>query len=166
MSSIHVHSERSARTGIAIVWPAWFPGSTDPELHATALFLGNTDTVDFTRYEVEETLGRYLWPAWTKVTGTERFGTHKDIPVLTLEHTNLLHITRHDILTRLARRGIHASTTFDFNPHVTISKEVQDYDLQQRYWPDEVHLESPALWWGDDRVLHTNHDMRKLSAVV
>ena len=63
MSSLQVHSERSARTGIAIVWPANFPGSTDPELHATALFLGNTETVDFTKEKVEEALGPYLEPS-------------------------------------------------------------------------------------------------------
>ena len=159
MSSIHVHSERSARTGICIVWPAWFPGSTDKESHATALFLGNTDTVDFTKEEVEETLGRYLWPAWTETKGFDSFGLNKDIPVLLLEHTNLLTITRNDILERLERRGINASTTFDFTPHVTIAKEtVQDY------YPSQIHLESPALWWGDERVLHTEHAKQKAAA--
>jgi 2'-5' RNA ligase len=165
MSSIHVHSERSARTGIAIVWPAWFEGSTDPELHATALFLGSTETVDFTKEDVEAVVKPYLWPAWTKVTGLEMFGQQDDIPVLTLENTRLLTITRMDINERLKRRGIKASTTFDFNPHVTISKEAEHVQ-SELFWPKQIHLESPVLWWGSDRAVHTNHDMRKLRAVV
>ena len=167
MSNIHVHSERSARTGICIVWPAWFPGSTDPELHATALFLGTTDTVDYTMRDLSEAIpDRYLWPAWTNVTGTDQFGTHKDIPVLLLEHTNLLTITRNDILERLERRGINASTTFEFTPHVTIAKEAEHVQDSMAFAPSHIHLESPVLWWGEERVLHTNHDTRKLQAVV
>lgn len=165
MSSIHVHSERSARTGIAIVWPAWFQGSTDPELHATALFLGNTDTVDFTKADVEEALGHYLWPAWVDVTGTASFGQHDDIPVLLLERRNTMLLTREAIKRRLEKRGIHASTTYAFNPHVTIAKEAEHVqgDL---FRPKEVHLEAPVLWWGDQRAIHTNHDMQKNRAVV
>jgi len=160
MSSIHVHSERSARTGIAIVWPCWFPGSVDPELHATALFLGNTDTVDFTKEEVEEALGRYLWPAWTQSKGFSLFGANHDIPVLVLEHTNLLTITRDDIKRRLFNRGIRANDQFDFIPHVTVAKEIAG----GAYRPSEVHLESPVLWWGDERVLHTEHAKQKAKA--
>lgn len=165
MSSIHVHSERSARTGIAIVWPAWFPGSTDPELHATALFLGSTETVDFTKADVEAALGRYIWPAWTKVTGTAMFGQHQDIPVLTLERTKLLVVTRMDINERLKRRGIHASTTFAFNPHVTIAKEAEHVQEAALFAPAHVHLEAPVLWWGDSRAIHTAHQQKNRAVV-
>ena len=58
-------------TGIAIVWPAWFLGSTDSELHATALFLGNTDTTTFNRKDIEEVLRwEGLDPGACRVTGT------------------------------------------------------------------------------------------------
>lgn len=164
MSSIHVHSERSARTGIAIVWPAWFPGSTDSELHATALFLGNTDTVDFTKADVEEALGRYLWPAWVGVTGTDLFGMNKDIPVLLLERRNTMLLAREAIKRKLEKHGIHASTTFAFNPHVTISKEAEHVQEAATFAPVLVHLEAPVLWWGDERAIHTNHAMQKLGA--
>lgn len=165
MSSIHVHSERSARTGIAIVWPAWFQGSTDPELHVTALFLGTTDTVDYTREDAEAALGRYLWPAWIKTTGLAMFGRNGDIPVLKLERTKLLAVTRMDINERLKRRGITASSEFAFNPHVTVAKEAQHVQ-SELFWANEIHLEAPVLWWGDSRQVHTNHDMQKLRAVV
>jgi 2'-5' RNA ligase len=155
MSSIHVHSERSARTGIAIVWPANFPGSTDPELHATALFLGSTESVDYTKEDVQAALHHYLWPAWTRVTGLSMFGRNNDIPVLTLERTNLLVITRLAIKRQLEKRGIQASNEFAFNPHVTIAKE--SFDPAPREGVQQIHLESPVLWWGESRVGHPAH---------
>lgn len=164
MSSIHVHSERSARTGIAIVWPAWFPGSTDKESHCTALFLGSTESVDFKRYEVEEAIGRYLWPAWTKTKGFEMFGYNKDIPVVTLERTNLLFIERQDMKERLERVGIHADNQFAFNPHVTIAKEAEHIQDSELFLPTQIHLEAPVLWWGDDRTLHTEHAKQQKAA--
>lgn len=161
MSSLQVHSERSARTGIAIVWPAHFPGSIDPELHATALFLGNTETADFTKEEVEDALKHYLWPGWVKVTGFKWFGRSNDVPVFTLERNNLLTITRQDIKSRLEAKGIHASTEFAFNPHVTIAKEK---NYLGRVLEPGIHLESPVLWWGDYRPLHTNHTQQEVTA--
>lgn len=156
MSSIHVHSERSARTGIAIVWPANFPGSTDPELHATALFLGNTDSVDYTKEDVLKVLGTPS-PGYTDVTGFSMFGRNKDVPVLTLDHTDTLVISREVLQRRLERNGITASTEFGFNPHVTISKEAEHIQDSKLFRPREIHLESPVLWWGDERTGHTEH---------
>lgn len=162
MSSLQVHSERSARTGIAIVWPAHFPGSIDTELHATALFLGNTETANFTKEEVEDALKHYLWPGWVKVTGHKWFGHNNDVSVLTLERNNLLTITRQDIKSRLEAKGIHANTEFAFNPHVTIAKEgVLGSDWP---FPLDIHLESPVVWWGDSRPLHTNHTPQEVAA--
>ena len=157
MSSIHVHSQRETRTGICIVWPAWFPGSTDPELHATALFLGHTDTVDYSKEDVERHMGTpYLWPSWVYVTGQDWFGRNKDVPVLTLERRNLMLLTRDSLKRHLERVGILANTDFAFNPHVTVAKELDDLVR-----PDFIHLESPVLWWGADRPLHSAHADRK-----
>lgn len=146
-----------SHTGIAIVWPCWFPGSTDKELHATALFLGSTESVTFTREDVEGAIGRYLWPAWTKTKGFEMFGFNKDIPVVKLERTNLLFIERQDIKTRLERVGIQASNQFAFNPHVTIAKEAEHIQDSELFLPTQIHLEAPVIWWGADRELHTEH---------
>jgi 2'-5' RNA ligase len=154
-----------SHTGICIVWPCWFEGSTDPESHVTALFLGTTDTVDYSKEDVERVLGSYLWPAWVKVTGTDLFGRNKDVPVLKLEHSTLLDRSRIDILTRLNRVGIHASTEFGFNPHVTIAKEAEHIQAEL-FRPREVHLEAPALWWGSTRTLHTVHTMYTLKQVA
>lgn len=170
MSSLQVHSERSfreqmakkAHTGIAIVWPAHFPGSVDPELHATALFLGNTETANFTKEDVEDALKHYLWPGWVKVTGHKWFGHNNDVRVLALERNNLLTITRQDIKSRLEAKCIHANTEFAFNPHVTISKEVGIGSIYP--FPLDINLESPVVWWGDSRPLHTNHTPQEVAA--
>lgn len=162
MSSIHTHSERSARTGICIVWPAWFPGSIDRELHATALFLGTTDTVGYQKEDVLAAMSdQYLWPGWVKTTGFKYFGRENDVPVFTLERTNLLTITRQHLKTNLERRGIFSSTLFPFNPHVTIAKEK---NYLGRVIEPGIHLESPVLWWGDDRTLHSGYTNRQEAA--
>lgn len=161
MSNIHVHSERtlerpepqhSKHTGIAIVWPAWFLGSTDPQLHCTALFLGNTETTPFRRSTIENVL---RWkgndPGPCHVTGPALFGKEQNIPVLTIENPNLQQELDW-LVRRLAAYEVISPSEFGFNPHVTIAKEEA-----KPYFPRFIQLEAPVLWWGDDRPLHTKH---------
>lgn len=139
-------------TGIAIVWPAWFLGSTDPQLHCTALFLGDTETTTFKRSDIERVL---RWqgndPGPCRVTGLDLFGRDKNVPVLTIEHP-ALQVEQAWLARELDVYGIVSPSEFGFNPHVTIAKEVA-----KPYWPHFIQLEAPVLWWGDDRPIHTKH---------
>lgn len=149
----------SEHTGIAIVWPAWFLGSTDPELHCTALFLGNTETTTFSRADIEAVL---RWegadPGATKVTGLALFGKDNNIPVLTID-SDVLRIEQAWLTRELDMYGITSPSEFPFNPHVTIAKE----DAKP-YFPHYVQLESPVLWWGDSRPLHSKHTKAMVAA--
>lgn len=143
-------------SSICIVWPAWFPGSTDPELHVTALFLGRTDTATFSRGEVEDSLVNWH-PGWQDVTGIEMFGRSKDIPVLTLAHNPKLSTAWARMAYKLSLRDIEADDSFPFKPHVTIAKEAEHIQDSYIFRPSLVELERPVLWWGDDRPVHTKH---------
>lgn len=139
-------------TGIAIVWPAWFLGSTDPQLHCTALFLGDTETTKFDRRDIESVL---RWqgndPGACRVTGSALFGKDGRIPVLTIESPALT-IEQEWLTRELEMYGVVSPSEFGFNPHVTIAKEEA-----KPYLPKFIQLESPVLWWGDDRPVHTKH---------
>jgi len=146
-------------TGIAIVFPAWFLGSTDLELHATALFLGNTDTTTFNRKDIEEVLRwEGLDPGAVRVTGSALFGKEGRTPVLTLE-SDVLRVEQEWIERELEMYGITSPSTFGFNPHVTIAKE-----LARPYLPKYIQLESPVLWWGSERQYHSKHMKAQVSA--
>lgn len=142
-------------TGIAIVWPAWFLGSTDSTLHCTALFLGDTETTTFDRRDIEAIL---RWegadPGACKVTGVDLFGKEKNIPVLTIE-SRALTIEQEWLTRELDMYGITSPSEFGFNPHVTISKEEA-----KPYFPHYIQLESPVLWWGSSRPIHSKQKAR------
>lgn len=141
-----------SHTGIAIVWPAWFLTSTDPTLHATALFLGNTETTTFDREVIQAVVdNEALVPGAVKVTGSALFGTGRNVPVLTLE-SDLLRIEQEWMVRELELHGIVSPSEFGFNPHVTISKEEANPWL-----PHYIQLEAPVLWWGPSRAIHSKH---------
>lgn len=149
----------SPKTGIAIVFPAWFLGSTDQELHATALFLGNTDTTTFSRGAIQDVLDHIcLDPGPVKVTGIDLFGKEKNIPVLTIENKALT-VVQQWMERELDLIGIVSPSTFPFNPHVTIAKETA-----RPYFPHYVQLEAPVLWWGADRAIHSKHTKAQVAA--
>lgn len=140
-------------TGICIVWPAWFLGSTDEQLHCTTIFLGSTEDTEIKRADIEDAL---LWtqtanPGPIKVTGTALYGAEKNVPVLTLDPEKLVEVQQ-GLTDLLAFYGIVSASEFGFSPHVTIAKEVA-----KPYFPNFIQLEAPVLWWGDDRPLHTKH---------
>lgn len=146
-------------TGIAIVWPAYFLGSTDPQLHATALFLGNTDTTTFDRRDIEAVLRwEGLDPGAVRVTGPALFGKENNIPVLTLS-SDVLKVEQEWIERELDMYGITSPSTFGFNPHVTIAKETA-----KPFFPHYIQLEHPVLWWGDDRPIHSKHQKVQAAA--
>lgn len=146
-------------TGIAIVWPAWFLGSTDPQLHATALFLGDTETTTFNRKDIEAVLRwEGLDPGATRVTGLALFGKEGNVPVLTLS-SDVLQVEQEWIVRELEMYGIESQSTFGFSPHVTIAKETA-----RSYFPHYVQLEHPVLWWGSTRPIHSKHKKAQVSA--
>ena len=146
-------------TGIAIVWPAWFLGSTDTTLHATALFLGDTETTTFNRKDLEHVL---RWqgadPGACRVTGPALFGKEGNVPVLTIE-SEVLRVEQAWLAKELDFYGITSPSEFGFNPHVTIAKEEA-----KPYFPGYIQLESPVLWWGQDRPIHSKHTKLKEAA--
>jgi 2'-5' RNA ligase len=146
-------------TGIAIVWPAWFLGSTDPLLHVTALFLGDTETTKFSRDDIERVL---RWegahPGACRVTGMALFGKEGNVPVLTID-SPALRIEQEWLTKELDMYGIVSPSEFPFNPHVTIAKEEA-----KPYFPHYVQLESPVLWWGSDRPIHSKHQKVQVPA--
>jgi 2'-5' RNA ligase len=147
-------------TGIAIVWPAWFLGSADPQLHATALFLGDIETTKFKREDIQEVLDfdGLFDPGACRVTGTALFGRDKNVPVLTIE-SPVLNVAQAWLTRELGMLGIVSPSEFGFNPHVTIAKEAA-----KPYFPHFIQLEAPVLWWGDDRPIHSKHQ-KTLEAV-
>lgn len=151
-----------SHTGIAVVWPAWFPGSTDPESHVTALFLGNTETVTFDRGRVEDVVSRFnLGPGHTKAhKRIERFGVMEDVPVIRLADQGL-YLIQSLMIEVLANVGAVSPSTFPFNPHVTIAKERSRVMSNPPAW---VHLEAPVLWWGDTRGIHSRHQPQAVTA--
>lgn len=146
-------------TGIAIVWPAWFLGSTDPQLHCTALFLGDTETTTYSRHAIERVVYRRRPnPGPVRVSGPDLFGKAKNVPVLTLESVELA-AEQARLANDLGFLGIVSPSEFPFSPHVTISKEEA-----KPYFPHFIQLEFPVLWWGDDRPIHTKHAAKGAAA--
>jgi 2'-5' RNA ligase len=151
----------SDHTGICIVWPAWFEGSTDPELHVTALFLGSTDDADW-EYGREEVQGvvdafRDIAPGPVSLlAGIDWFGREKDVPVLRLYSmfSPALRYTRDVMAEHLTNLGIEPSTDFGFIPHITMANEGLE---SRKQLPRVVYLEAPTLWWGNERKIHTFH---------
>lgn len=145
-------------TGIAIVWPSWFLGSTDPTLHCTALFLGDTETTKIDRRDIESVLRwEGLDPGAIRVTGLALFGMERNIPVLTID-SPALRIEQEWLTRELEMYGITSPSEFGFNPHVTIAKELYGPT------PNFIQLESPVLWWGDERPIHTKHAKAQVHA--
>lgn len=145
----------SDHTGICVVWPAYFEGSTDPEAHVTALFLGNMDTAEFTKGQVLKAIDRICrFGSWGEFTtkGTALFGREKNIPVILLQDGGLS-IAVKSLTKDLQDVGIEPSTMFPFNPHVTIP--------EGSVIPMKVHLAAPTLWWGNERVIHPKHAKRE-----
>lgn len=149
----------SDHTGIAIVWPAWFSGSTDPELHVTALFLGSTDDAGYGRGEVRDVVAAFrdIAPGPVSLQASiDWFGRDKDVPVLRLYSmfSPALRYTRDVMAEHLGNLGIEPSGEFGFIPHITMSNENL---TSMKQLPRIVYLEAPALWWGNDRQIHSNH---------
>lgn len=143
----------SAHTGVCIVWPAWFLGSTDSGLHCTALFLGHTTGMDpASEATIREILSHVeLDPGPVRVIGRDLFGRDKKTPVLLLENP-ALDVVQAWMARELDLAGIMPSTEFPFTPHVTLSKEAA-----MPWFPHFIQLEAPVLWWGGNRQLHSKH---------
>jgi 2'-5' RNA ligase len=153
----------SEHSSICIVWPAWFEGSIDPELHVTAVFLGKTTDLNgqspSKRAAVQDVVDAFrdIAPGpFSMMPGIDWFGREKDIPVLRLYSmfSPALRYTRDVMAEHLTNLGIKPSDDFGFIPHITMSNE----NLPARkQLPRIVYLEAPVLWWGNDREIHSNH---------
>lgn len=144
----------SNHTGICIVWPAYFEGSTDKESHCTALFLGSTETANFTKDQVEHA----IWPVShirkvIPTNGVAMFGANADVPVILLNDAGGQLGLEYSVMKhQLTEAGIPYSDLYDFNPHVTVANDNPGAPI-----PTEVHLTAPVVWWGDERKLHPAH---------
>lgn len=154
----------SGHKSICIVWPAWFEGSSDPELHVTALFLGRLAdpwTPGCLNSRREEAQGvvdafRDIAPGPVSLQASiDWFGRNKDVPVLRLYSMFSPHLryTRDVMAEHLTNLGITPSDAFGFIPHITMGNE----QITSMKLPRIVYLEAPVLWWGDDRAIHSNH---------
>ncbi len=150
----------SAHTSIVIVWPAHFEGSTDSTSHVTALFLGKTGGKfakahpNF-RERLEVFLdGMTQDPGPIGVEQLGHVGYRKDIPALMLGFQNELADQYAYMHSQLSQGGVPIDATYAFRPHVTLSKE-HDFEI-----PETVHLEAPILWWGNERGIHSKHQLQ------
>lgn len=151
-------------TGIAIVWPAYFLGSTDKFLHCTALFLGDTETTKIDRRDIEHVLRwQGAHPGACRVTGMALFGKEGNVPVLTIE-SRALTIEQEWLARELDMYGITSPSEFGFNPHVTIAKEAEHIQDSELFRPNFIYLESPVLWWGEQRPIHSKHTKAQVPA--
>jgi 2'-5' RNA ligase len=148
----------SEHKSICVVWPAWFEGSTDPELHVTALFLGKTTDADYGRGDVQDVVAAFrdIAPGPVSLQASiDWFGANKDVPVLRLYSMFSPHLryTRDVMAEHLTNLGIPPSDDHGFIPHITMSNE----RITVMKLPRIVYLEAPVLWWGNDRAIHSNH---------
>jgi 2'-5' RNA ligase len=146
-------------TSIVIVWPAHFEGSTDTTSHVTALFLGKTGGKFAKAHpNFRERLEAFLEgmtqdPGPIGVEGLIGVGYHKDIPALGLGFQSELATQYTYMYHELKQGGVPIDATYDFLPHVTLTKE------KFQAVPEHVHLEAPVLWWGPDRPIHSRHGL-------
>jgi 2'-5' RNA ligase len=156
----------SEHKSICIVWPAWFEGSTDPELHVTALFLGKTTDLNgqspSRRAAIQDVVSAFSNIAPGPISlqaGIDWFGRNKDVPVLRLYSmfNPALRYTRDVMAEHLYNLGIEANDDYGFIPHVTMARE----QITTMKLPRIVYLEPPVLWYGDDRAVHSNHQQKE-----
>lgn len=147
-------------TGICIVWPAHFEGSTDPELHVTALFLGKTGG-RFAKANptFRESLLKFLGSISQDPgpVGVEKYGYvgyRQDVPALMIGYQQELADQYAYMHEALKSGGVPIDETYAFSPHVTLKNEANPSVL-----PKTVHLEAPVLWWGNSRPVHSKHQI-------
>ena len=143
-------------TGICIVLPASHYGANDLS-HCTLAFLGNTDEVDYTKYQAERLLAKVAkrWeeecPRPHHLTWIDRmdmFGVERDTPVGILRRTELIDEIRSYTTDLLDEYGMAYSKMFEYTPHVSIQDNPHGLTLQAG---NAVRLYRPTLWWGNDR---------------
>lgn len=139
-------------TGIAIVMPATFPGSV-ADSHCTNIFLGKTDDPDLhfvkdnltnVLYDLEAVFHRNIWRRFD-VTGVDWFGVDRDIPVMRLESSWLMHFRKVLEQYLMEEANIKSASEWDYQPHVTLP---EGYDVSTL--PPHVTLSKPMVWWGDE----------------
>lgn len=136
---------------IAIVMPATFPGSV-ADSHCTNIFLGEiTPDLNFTKdhllnvcYDLEAIFHRNVSRRFD-VTGVDWFGVDRDIPVMRLESSWLMHFRL--VLEEYLKQenNIRNASEWDYQPHVTLPEGYDVSDL-----PKYVTLTKPVVWWGDE----------------
>lgn len=160
-------------TGVAIVFPATFPGSNAMS-HCTLAFLGNLGHVDVTKRQLERHVEK-LRADWDEmgvteypVESLEMFGFEQNVPVLVLDAPEVQDM-RDALDLRLDDEGVDVSRAWPYRPHITRTESPAI--------PLTVKLHPPVLWWGDDRpkiikeipdivkshkVIETHHYMRRI----
>lgn len=148
-------------TSICVVWPAYFKGGVEPTAHVTALFLGKTGGrfakahQDF-RENLENFVSTFEDEPGTFNWDFGHVGFRNNIPAMLLSdwRDTVLHEQYLEMRDELGAAGVPIDTSFDFRPHVTVSKEP---DPQLTNITSHIHLERPIVWWGNSRGVHSKH---------
>lgn len=137
--------------GIAIVMPATFPGSV-ADSHCTNIFLGVVSPeLHFTKdhlvnvcYDLEAIFSRNVDRLF-KVSGVDWFGVDRDVPVMRLDSSWLMHFRKVLEQYLWEEAQIKSASEWDYQPHVTLPEGFDVSDL-----PEYVTLSKPVVWWGDE----------------
>lgn len=138
--------------GIAIVMPAAFPGSV-ADSHCTNIFLGNVSDPErkFVKdhlvnvcFDLEAIFSRNLTRTFN-VSGVDWFGVDRDIPVMRLDSSWLMHFRKVLEQYLWEEAEIKSASEWDYQPHVTLPEQ---YDVSAL--PNYVTLSKPVVWWGDE----------------
>lgn len=135
---------------ICIAYPASWPTTVD-EPHCTLIYLGKISEADFTKQQLLDVLDDIQLPApgFVETTTVEYFGKEKNIPVVKLFSLRVL-AHRAIIAFELEHIGISSPSEFEFTPHISLSYD-EDHKVDESEIPDQVYLDAPVLWWGEDR---------------
>lgn len=134
-----------------IAYPASWP-DTIKDPHSTLIYLGEISKLSYTKEDVLEVMDQEALsaPGAVEIDEIEMFGPDKDIPVAKLTSLRLK-AQRAAIEFGLAEKGIHSTSEFGYNPHVSLTYD-NDVDVEELELPETVTLAPPELWWGDERL--------------
>lgn len=134
------------------MYPVWDVPASISYPHVTLADIGSISELGVDKGKALKVLKDANLPApgSIKVQCVEYFGDNKDIPVLLVEKNPLLLSHRKTIEALLKAAGIEETSSFPFNPHVSIA---YDGGIPTNFIvPEYVTLGAPELWWGDDHI--------------
>lgn len=143
---------------ICIAYPYVFPQDTDLpidyeiEAHCTLIYLGEVDSISFTKEDLRTVLDEHTFEdlGIVDVSGLELFGPDKNVLVMTLDSSKLQEYFQ-SISSALEAQGIENASPYpDYRPHITLNEAYHGPTIGFTL-PTTVGLGQPVVWWGDDR---------------